>query len=123
MEKNTGIREMLRQAYNEVCTYCDLQITEDDRNIYGVIKKALSDFVKQYREPAIWCFGRHTKMLMEDFIFELKGIRYIIDNGMECETRGGYEIIHESEITEKCIYGVIISSIISLEQIKNIFKK
>lgn len=123
MEKNTGIREMLRQAYNEVCTYCDLQITEDDRNIYGVIKKALSDFVKQCREPAIWCFGRHTKMLMEDFIFELKGIRYIIDNGMECETRGGYEIIHESEITEKCIDGVIISSRIAREQIKNILKK
>lgn len=63
MKENTATREIMRQKYDELCQYCNLHITQDDSNIYGVIKRALSNFTKQCREPAIWCFGRHTKML------------------------------------------------------------
>jgi hypothetical protein len=86
-------------------------------NVISIIKKSLEEFMKTCNNPAIWCYGRHTKMLMTDFIFELKKVRYIIDNRIESGIESGFEIIKENELMEKQIDGVIVSSRIYKDEI------
>ncbi|MCI9453759.1 MAG: LTA synthase family protein [Dorea sp.] len=56
-------------------------------------------------------------MLMSDFMFELKKVRYIIDNGIAGGENSGFEIIKESKILDAQIDGVIISSRIYKDEI------
>lgn len=79
-------------------------------NLNLVITQAITKFVSECKKPAIWCYGNHTKMLMADFMFELKKIKCIIDNGMDSNKEQGFEIINEKQILEKGIDGIIISS-------------
>lgn len=101
--------ELLQYKYEVLREYCELADIEEG-NIYAVIRKALNTFTGKCKNPAIWCWGKHTKMLMTDFMFEMKKVHYIIDKKAENMGSSGFEVINESRIREKKIDGVIISS-------------
>lgn len=88
----------------------------------GIIRKSLRNFVNTCNNPAIWCMGYHTRMLMADFMNELKTVRFIIDNKVKLE-KSGFQIITEDEVVMHDIDGIIISTIVYNEEIKETIKK
>ncbi len=111
------MRELLKEKYNELEKLCRLDTSMAYADIAVILREAICNFMEQCSRPAIWCYGMHTKMLMADFMFELKKVRFIIDNGIESGEESGFEIIDESRIVEKQIDGIIISSRIYREEI------
>lgn len=103
------MRESLQEKYKDLQQRFNLSSSESDK-INFIIKSSICSFIKGCNNPAIWCYGEHTKMLMSDFMFELKDVHFIIDNGMKNRADSGFEIIKESSISEKQIDGIIISS-------------
>lgn len=87
-----------------------------------IIRNKLHEFVKNCKNPAIWCFGKHTRMLMADFMNELKKVQFIIDNNLKCEN-SGFRIIDENKVVENNIDGIIISSYEYREEIKRVILK
>ena len=104
------MKELLKEKYRVLCRQCGLDGLADNAELNLVLKKILCRFMDQCERPAIWCYGKHTKMLMADFMFELKKVRYIIDNGIENKKDSGFEVIDESKIIDKKIDGIIVSS-------------
>lgn len=104
------VRQLLNQKYIELQNMYENALQEGHNNINLIIRNSLNLFLEKCKRPAIWCYGKHTKMLMADFMFELKSIHYIIDNGIENRIGSGFEIISEREILERGIDGIIISS-------------
>lgn len=96
----------------------DNKYLQDKINI--IVKESLKKFTDSCRVPAIWCFGQHTKMLMADFMYEMKAVKYIIDNNYKGESQSGFKIITQDEINNYQIDGIIISSFKYKENIKNI---
>lgn len=80
------------------------------KNVNTVIKHSLNDFIKSCQKVAIYCNGGHTKMLISDFMFELKNVKYIIDNYADSSDNSGFHYIKDEEIEQNEIDGVIISS-------------
>lgn len=111
------MKEVLSEKYNALLDVCGIGAFEGQEAVNAVIRQSLRDFTARCSEPAIWCYGRHTKMLMADFIFELKKVRFIIDNGAGSQGDGGFEVIRESGIAEKRIDGIIISSRVYRDEI------
>lgn len=112
------MKELLEERY---CTLLhrygfDAEVPVQDINT--LIKDALYKFAHNCKTPAIWCYGKHTKMLMTDFIYELKDVNYIIDASYSACEDSGYQIIGEKDIKEKQIDGIIISSFRYKEEIK-----
>lgn len=103
------MKELLQTKYEKLQHICELKSYPNSK-IYPLIKNMIISFTKKCNNPAIWCYGKHTKMLMTDFIFELKNVNFIIDNGIGNIAGSGFEIINESSILEKKIDGIIISS-------------
>lgn len=104
------MRELLKRKYEELQEMCGDALQNSSDNINFIIRRSLNRFLSECEQPAIWCYGHHTKMLMADFMFELKKVRYIIDNGIKSGAGSGFELITEGEIKEKGIDGIIISS-------------
>lgn len=111
------MKELLKQKYKDLKELCGDTLQDSSDNIHFIIQKSLKLFIEKCEKPAIWCYGNHTKMLMTDFIFELKKARYIIDNGLAGTSEGGFKIISEKEIEEKEIDGIIISSKVYRDEI------
>ena len=103
--------ERLKETYN---------INEDNHadNLSDAIKSGLREFISTHRRVAIYCYGIHTKMLMSDFMYELKDIRYIIEN-YNSVSESGFEIITDEQIEDSEIDGVIISSFKFKDRIKD----
>ncbi len=91
--------------------------------IYQIIRDSLVQFISKCDNPAIWCYGRHTRMLMTDFMFEMRQIKYIIDEKYENVKESGFHIIKDHQIVDFEIDGIIISSYQYREEIKNIIKR
>ncbi|MCR2045725.1 hypothetical protein NSB25_00290 [Acetatifactor muris] len=64
--------------------------------------------MKNCKIPALWCYGEHTRMLMTDYIFEMRRVKYIIDEFYTGDS--GFEVITSEKIGEKEIDGIIIST-------------
>ena len=111
------MKKLLEEKYKALCKQCRMDCPIADVELNLILKKMIYRFVEKCDRPAIWCYGKHTKMLMSDFMFELKKVRYIIDNGIEGGENSGFEIIKEAEIVDAQIDGVIISSRIYKEEI------
>ena len=111
------MKELLEKKYKALCKQCCLDCPIAGAKLNLILKKMICRFVEQCDRPAIWCCGKHTKMLMSDFMFELKKVRYIIDNGIAGGENSGFEIIEESKIADAQIDGVIISSRIYKDEI------
>lgn len=104
------MRELLKHKYEELQEMCGDALQDSSDNINFIIRRSLNRFLGECEQPAVWCYGHHTKMLMADFMFELKKVHYIIDNGIKSGAGSGFELITEGEIEEKGIDGIIISS-------------
>lgn len=107
----------LEREYNKVVEKYDLRIDNRKEKISGVIRCKLKGFIDCCDEPAIWCFGKHTEMLMADYIFELRRVRYIIDK-KTYDKEGGFCIISSDEIDGNHIDGIVISSYVYREEIR-----
>lgn len=117
------MKKLLERKYKDLKEIVGIKADDADNNIYLIIKESIVDFLKHCNVPAIWCYGKHTKMLMADFMFELKKVHYIIDNGIERSIESGFEIISESEIKNKHIDGIIISSRVYKDEIITCLKE
>lgn len=117
------MKELLEGAYREIAEEWNLPGRKAEQaNISQVIKKALAEFTAGCSLPALWCYGEHTKMLMVDFVFEIKNVRYIIDRNRKDSTEGGFQIISEDEICKYGIDGIVISTFQYRDEIKTIIK-
>lgn len=76
-----------------------------------LVGEAIRSFIPSCSKPAIWCYGEHTKMLMADFMGELKAVKHIIDARAEkYRDASGFKVISKEAIAENGIDGAIISS-------------
>lgn len=117
------MREQLENKYRTLAHFLGIDEDAASGNINKIIKESLRQFVNDCSNPAIWCYGKHTKMMMADFIFEMKGVRFIIDEGHKGKSEGGFSIVGSNQIRQSGIDGVIISSFKYREEIKETLKK
>lgn len=103
------MRSALEQQYEAIFDKYHLQEPIDGKRITEVIAAALKSFLKDKQTPAIYCSGGHTRMLMADFMFELKHVQYIIDNYAKADD-GGFQYLKNEEIEAKGIDGIVIST-------------
>lgn len=75
-----------------------------------IVRKSLILFTGECKNPAIWCYGKHTHMLMADFMAELKEVKYIVDKNASQYAEAGFQFITEDQIEAQNIDGVIIST-------------
>ena len=113
------IRQELLQLYSELCQLLDIHELEYNEGLYIAVKEILEKFTSACSNPAIWCFGEHTHMLMTDFVYELKKVHYIIDDSVEFINEEGYVLISSDVIPNKEIDGIIVSSYKYSEEITN----
>lgn len=119
------MQEKIVELYNSIMQECGMEVEDDSahKGTYAAIKEYLRKFTESCQNPAIWCYGNHTKMLMADFIFELKKVKYIIDNNLKNASAEGFEFIGEEKVREKEIDGIIISSYKYRKEIKKYIKE
>lgn len=117
------MREQMEQAYESLLKLVGIEMGNNKNRTGIIIKNAISDFVHKCKTPAIWCYGIHTHMLMADYIFEMKKVKYIVDEFCTEESGGGFEIIRSSKIGEKSIDGIIISTFKYRRNIAQTIKK
>ena len=79
--------------------------------------------MKAHNNVAIYCYGEHTKALMREYIFELRSIMYIVDNGNIDAKYQGFTIIKDDDLEFYGIDGVIISTYQYREEIKGVLTK
>ena len=101
-----------------------LNIHQDNREgINDEIKRLLCGFIQNSINPAIYCNGKHTKMLMSDFMFELKRVKYIVDKDVNKNLLEGFIIINDSSIEECGVDAIIISSYKFADEIEEQLKR
>ena len=108
---------VIDELYQELSSLCGIN-ENDDLNIANLVGNILGDFTKDKLNPAIWCMGEHTRRLTADYVFYLKNVRYIIDRNADINS-DGYKIIRPSAIKAKDIDGIIISSYVCRNEIKD----
>lgn len=105
-----GVRQALEKRYNDLFTDYNLERPLDGGNISRIIKQSLQAFLRDAKKPAIYCNGGHTKMLMADFIYELKKVKHIVDNYASSEEEKGFILIKDDEIETQGIDAIVLSS-------------
>lgn len=88
-----------------------------------IIRDSLVRFVSECKNPAIWCYGEHTRNLMAEYIFEMRKIKYIVDKNYKNMGESGYHIIGDHQIKDCEIDGIIISTYEYREEIKAIIDR
>lgn len=104
------VKEDLTNTYKNFTNKYHISSSLEDNKILSIIKNSLKDFMLQHLNAAIYCYGQHTEQLMAKFIFELRDIKYIIDNNHKNLLSKGFKIISNDKIDECEIDGIIISS-------------
>jgi len=104
------MRSTLEQKYEKLFESYQLQKPLKAYNVNNIIKSLLQEFIEANKKTAIYCNGRHTEILMSDFMFELKEVKYIIDNYTDTSDSRGFYLIRDEEIEKEEIDGIIISS-------------
>ena len=104
------MRELLEKKYKIIFEKYDLPHPIDARNITITIKNLIIEFLKDAKNPAIYCNGGHTKMLMSDFMYELKSVKIIIDNYADNKDSGGFKCIADKDIEDYNVDAVITVS-------------
>ena len=112
------MQSKIEQKYNNLFEKYLLEKPLEAKKVNLIIKKSIQDFLAEAKNPSIYCYGGHTKMLMADFIYELKPIKYIIDNYTTSSDNTGYKFIKDDEIEDQKIDSVIISSFKFRKEIK-----
>lgn len=103
----------------------NLKTDEDTsaKKINQIIRTSLHTFCKSHKNPAIWCLGKHTRMLMADFMNEMKNVKIIIDSSKNNLENTGFQIITPGQIETYDIDGIIISSYVYKDEIKEELQK
>ncbi len=104
------LKAYLEEKYNAISNELGIVESGYGEKINNIIKQEIRKFMRTHSRVAIFGNGRHTHMLMVDYIYELKDIKYIIDNNMKQGELGGYKVISEKDLELYEINGVIISS-------------
>ena len=104
------MRQILEIQYEKLFETYRFERPIEARNVNAIIKKSLQDFLKGSEKPAIYCNGGHTKMLMADFMYELKSVKYIVDNYANRTDDNGFKLIKDEELETAGIDAVIVSS-------------
>lgn len=112
-----------KNEYERLLQELKIDLDTSSKETNQIIRKAIHIFCKEHQNPAIWCLGQHTKMLMADFMNEMKNVRIIIDSSKEDIKSSGFKIITHDEIEKYHIDGVIISSYVYKEEIKGLLSK
>ena len=107
---NSDMKQELEQRYEELFIKYHLERPLDAQNVSSIIRESLHTFLQDAKKPAIYCNGGHTKMLMADFIHELKGVKYIVDNYMSPEEEKGFFLIRDQEMEQLGIDAIVLSS-------------
>ena len=104
------MRDILENKYEMLFETYHFDRPIDAQNINSIIRESLRAFMKECRKPAIYCNGGHTRILMADFMYELKNVKYIVDNYAKTQDDGGFQLIKDEELEANEIDAVIISS-------------
>lgn len=104
------LEQMLIEKYSSLMQKYGYKDNSYNGEINTIIRKSISSFVSKCSKAAIWCYGKHTKMLMADFVFELKSIKLIIDEKLKDQEDSGFKFIGSDEIISLEVDGIIISS-------------
>ncbi|SFI08576.1 hypothetical protein SAMN04487830_12147 [Pseudobutyrivibrio sp. OR37] len=114
---NFNLRKELIKKYDELFEKYSLNRPLDSKKIALNVKDILEHFLKDKKKPALYANGGHTRMLMADFMFEMKNVKIIIDNYNQ-ENESGFKQISDDQISEFDIDGIIISSYKFRKEIK-----
>lgn len=115
--------KMLQQMYEKLLDNYNFAKPINAKSVNEIIRESLHNFLKTYKNVAIYCNGGHTRMLMSDFIFELKNVKYIVDNYSGQSVQGGFHLIKDEDLEEEGIDAVIISSYKFKDEIAKSLKK
>lgn len=118
-----NISQELQKRYNALFSDYKLDRPLDAENICSVIKQSLHCFLEGKKKPAIYCNGGHTQMLMADFMYELKKVKYIVDNYSSCDEDHGFILIRDEDLETQEIDAVILSSYKFRNDIKQSLKE
>ncbi len=113
----------LREQYTNLLEKYKIEIKDSNENIIAIMRESIDSFMNTHKRVAVYCYGEHTKALMVDFIFELRDIVCIIDNGDVKAEQQGFEIIKDEDIERREIDGIIISSYRYRDEIKDALVK
>lgn len=112
---------LIQEKYEHILSEYGFTELNKAINVNYLVREALDAYVPSCKKPALWCYGYHTKMLMSDFINELKSVRYIIDERAdEYREASGFQVITKEEIVNNGVDGVIISTYKFREEIKEL---
>lgn len=109
--------------YNMLFHKYNFSGSHNDNIVNAVVRDSLKKFAAKCSNPAIWCHGEHTRMLMRDYVFEMKQVKYIIDKDYNNIGECGYHVIGSNQIKDCGIDGIIISTYRYREEIKNQIKQ
>lgn len=115
-------KELEKQYYNLFEKY-QLEQPLNSQNIISIIRQSLHNFLLDAEKPAIYCNGGHTKMLMADFVYELKKVKYIVDNYAQVKENKGFVLIRDDDIEVYGIDKIILSSYKFRKDLKKILKE
>ena len=62
--------------YEKLLRELKIDVATSEKATNQIIRKALQRFCKKHNNPAIWCLGKHTRMLMADFMNEMKNVKF-----------------------------------------------
>ena len=112
----------IEKKYKDFINRWHLKSPLPEADINGTLREILTDFLAAHTNAALYGNGYHTMMLMSDYMYELKTVRYIVDSYKAKETgdEGGFTVISAKQLREYHIDGVIISSYIYRKEIKEI---
>lgn len=114
---------LLEKKYEELVSEYHFEVAKNTEDVSSMIRDALTAFMVGCNRPAIWCYGEHTKMLMTDFMNELKDVKFIIDEHTEnFSVDSGFQIISSKDIKEYDIDGIVISSFKYRNEIKSVIE-
>lgn len=115
---------VIREKYNNLLSEYGFETQNDAEDVNNMIQDALSGFLDSCKKPALWCYGEHTKMLMADFMNELKQVKFIVDAHAEkYSVDSGFKVIHSQEVEHYGIDGVIISSFKYRNEIRTLIEQ
>lgn len=105
------MRKRLEQKYESLFERYHFDKPIEAKNVNAVIRSSLRDFLSVGGKTAVYCNGGHTRMLMTDFMFELKDVEYIVDNYAQDRTCcSGFHLIMDEDLEQEGIEAVIVSS-------------
>ncbi len=117
------MRQILEEQYEKLFETYHFEKPINAHNVNSIIRESLRTFLKGSKNPAIYCNGGHTKMLMADFMYELKSVKYIVDNYADKTDDNGFKLIRDEELEDAGIDAVIISSFKFKDDIVESLKK